>query len=65
MEKIETSESSEEYEKKAEEIDNRIREFVGEKCHLSYAAYETDDNDVLINNLDDVVAKGHGLVEAL
>ena len=54
-----TWEPSEEFEKKSEEIDKRVRDFIGKDCHLSYSAYEYDDKDNPIDNLDEFVAEGY------
>jgi hypothetical protein len=42
----------------ADKIDEKVRNAIGKKCHLSYSAYEYDKNDNPIDNLDKIVAKG-------
>ena len=51
-------EENEEFDKKFEEIDEKVRKFVSKDCHVSYAAFEIDDDNNPIDNLDAVVGEG-------
>ena len=46
------------YDRASEAIDVRVRGYVGSHCQMIYSAYETDANEVPIDNLDEIPISG-------